>query len=80
MGLLVIVQWDLDRPYDSLPPKDHRQAKTTTELWLEMADGTNIPFIEQDRGADAGHDGADSKRRRPFGLNNALRPMFALIC
>lgn len=36
MGLLVIVQWDLDRPYDSLPPKDHRQAKTTTELWLEM--------------------------------------------
>jgi hypothetical protein len=80
MGPLVIVERYLNRPYDSLPPKDHRRAKTTTKVWLEMADGANIPPIEQDRRADAGDDGADSKRRPSFGLYNAFRPMFALIC
>lgn len=44
-----------------------------------MADGTNIPLVEEDRRADTGHGRADSKNRRSFGLDNALRSILALI-
>ena len=44
-----------------------------------MADGTNIPLVKEDRGADAGHDGANPKGRSSFGLDNGLRSTFTLI-
>lgn len=79
MGLLVTVQRHLDRTNNSLPPDDSGQAETATKLWLEMTDGTNIALVQEDRGADTGHDGAESKRSRTFSSDYALRSMLALI-
>lgn len=44
-----------------------------------MANRANIPLIEEYRRADTSYYGADSKRRGPFSLNDALRSIFALI-
>lgn len=71
VGLLVTVQRHRDRTGNSLSPNDRGQAETATKLRLKMAYRPNIALIQEDRGADARHDGADSKRSRTFGSDYA---------
>ena len=44
-----------------------------------MANGIHFMFVEQNRSADAGHNGGNSERPRAFALDNLLRNKVALF-
>lgn len=77
--LFIAAQRHLYGTHDSISAEDNRQAEIATKFRLEVADRTNIALVQEDRRADARHDGTDSKRSRPFGSDNTLRTMLALM-
>ena len=79
-GIFFDFKRHLDRLHDTLPSEDHRQAETATELGLEMADGPDIPPVEEDRSTDARYYRADPEWCGPFGVEDALCSLFTLFC
>lgn len=79
MCLLVIVQRHMNSTHNSLLPDDSGQAEIATKVRLEMADGTNIALVQEDRGTQTGHNRAKPKGSRTLSSDYALRPMLAFI-
>ena len=78
--LFSIFKRHLDRIHNTLSSEDRWRAETATELGLEMADGPDIPPVEENGSTNACHDRADPKWRRPFGGEDAVCSVLALLC